>query len=97
MEQIKDGNSPYHFIEIMSCPGGCVNGGGQPIHDAYTRRTVDIKKLRAKAIYDTDKKLGLRKSHKNPAIIEIYDTYFGKPNSEKAHHALHTSYEKRAK
>lgn len=97
MEQIQSGNSPYQFIEIMSCPGGCVNGGGQPIHDAYTRRTVDIKKLRAKAIYDTDKKLGLRKSHKNPAIIEIYDTYFGKPNSDKAHHALHTSYEKRAK
>lgn len=97
MEQIKAGKSDYRFIEVMSCPGGCVNGGGQPIHDAYTRRTVDIKKLRAAAIYNTDKKLELRKSHKNPVIKEIYDSYFGSPNSEKAHHALHTSYVTRTK
>lgn len=97
MEQIKAGKSDYQFIEVMSCPGGCVNGGGQPIHDAYTRRTVDIKKLRAEAIYNTDIKLELRKSHKNPVIKEIYDNYFGTPNSEKAHHALHTSYVARTK
>lgn len=97
MEQIKQGKSDYQFIEVMSCPGGCVNGGGQPIHDAYTRRTVDIKKLRADAIYNTDKALQLRKSHENPVIKEIYDTYFGTPNSEKAHHALHTSYVTRTK
>lgn len=96
MEQIKAGKCDYHFIEIMSCPGGCVNGGGQPIHDAFTRRIVDIKKLRADAIYNTDKQLELRKSHKNPAITEIYK-YFGEPNSKKAHHALHTSYIKRDK
>lgn len=97
MEQIKQGKNDYQFIEVMSCPGGCVNGGGQPIHDAYTRRTVDIKKLRADAIYNTDKALQLRKSHENPVIKEIYDTYFGTPNSEKAHHALHTSYVTRTK
>lgn len=97
MEQIKQGKSDYQFIEVMSCPGGCVNGGGQPIHDAYTRRTVDIKKLRADAIYNTDKALELRKSHQNPVIKEIYDNYFGAPNSEKAHHALHTSYVTRTK
>lgn len=95
MEKIAHGTCDYHFIEVMSCPGGCVNGGGQPIHDAYTRRTVDIKKLRADAIYQGDKNNLLRKSHKNPAIKQIYAEYFGEPNGEKAHHILHTSFVKR--
>lgn len=92
MEEIKAGNSPYQFIEVMSCPGGCVNGGGQPIHDADTRRNVDIPALRAKAIYANDSACAYRKSYKNPAIMAIYDEYLGKPNSHKAHDILHTKY-----
>lgn len=92
MEDVKAGTSPYQFIEIMSCPGGCVNGGGQPIKNAYTRNNVDIKALRAKAIYDADKAMELRKSHENPIIKEIYAEYLGEPNSHLAHEILHTSY-----
>ena len=92
MEEIKAGKSPYQFIEIMSCPGGCVNGGGQPIHDAATRQRLDIPGLRAKAIYANDANCAYRKSYKNPTIIAIYDEYLEKPGSEKAHHILHTKY-----
>ncbi len=95
MELIRDGKCDYHFIEIMSCPGGCVNGGGQPIQPAYVRNNVNLAKERAKAIYDADKGMKLRKSHENPAVKEIYAEYFGEPNSHKAHEVLHTSYEKR--
>ncbi|MBR7111168.1 MAG: [Clostridia bacterium] len=95
MELIRDGKCDYHFIEIMSCPGGCVNGGGQPIQPAYVRNNVNLAKERAKAIYNADKEMKLRKSHENPAIKEIYAEYFGEPNSHKAHEVLHTSYEKR--
>ena len=97
MDEVKAGTSPYHFIEIMSCPGGCVNGGGQPIHDAATRQRLDIPGLRAKAIYANDKANVCRKSYKNPAIIAVYDEYLGKPGSEKAHHILHTQYIDRSK
>ena len=92
MDKIKNGECDYHFIEIMSCPGGCVNGGGQPIKDAYTRNFTDIKATRAASIYATDKDMKLRKSHENPAIKEIYKEYFGEPNSHKAHEILHTKY-----
>ena len=92
MDQIKAGKSPYQFIEIMSCPGGCVNGGGQPIKDAYTRNFTDIKATRAASIYKTDKAMKLRKSHENPAVKELYKEFFGEPNSHKAHEILHTSY-----
>ena len=95
MELIKSGKCDYQFIEIMSCPGGCVNGGGQPIQPAYVRNNVNIAKERAKAIYDAEKDMKLRKSHENPAIKTIYSEYFGEPNSHKAHEILHTSYEKR--
>ncbi|MDD3832205.1 MAG: NADH-dependent [FeFe] hydrogenase, group A6 [Clostridia bacterium] len=95
MDLIVAGKADYHFIEIMSCPGGCVNGGGQPIHDAYTRNNVNIRELRAKALYSTDVQMKLRKSHENPYIKEIYDNYLGKPNSHKAHELLHTKYVKR--
>ncbi len=97
MEDVQAGTSPYHFIEVMSCPGGCVTGGGQPIKSAYVLNNQDVKALRAKAIYDTDANMELRKSHENPAIKEIYETYFGEPNSHKAHEILHTSYVKREK
>ena len=93
MSQIKDGTAPWHFVEIMCCPGGCVNGGGQPIQPASVRNTVDLKALRAKALYDQDKGMALRKSHQSPAIHQLYADYltdgFG---GEKAHHILHTSY-----
>ena len=85
------------FIEIMACPGGCINGGGQPIQKDATRNTVDIKGLRAKALYDLDASMELRKSHESPVIKMLYDEYFGKPNSKKAHHILHTTYTERSK
>lgn len=97
MEEIKAGKSPYHFIEIMSCPGGCVNGGGQPIHDAFEKREYDIPKLRAAAIYKGDEANTMRKSHDNPVVKEVYENYLGTPNSHKAHEILHTSYVKRDK
>ena len=95
MDLIKAGKADYHFIEIMTCPGGCVNGGGQPIQDAYTRGNVDIRAARAKAIYDTDVSMKLRKSHENVYVKELYDAYFKEPNSHKAHDILHTHYVKR--
>lgn len=96
-EQIKNGTSPYQFIEIMACPGGCVNGGGQPIVDAYTRRNVDVQGLRAKVLYDIDANAPLRKSHESPVVKAIYGEYLGKPGSHEAHKVLHTSYVKRKK
>ncbi|WP_097002403.1 NADH-dependent [FeFe] hydrogenase, group A6 [Lacrimispora amygdalina] len=96
LNKVKSGEADYHFIEIMGCPGGCVNGGGQPQQPGYVRNTTDIRTLRAKVLYDTDAALSIRKSHENPAIKELYDTFLGKPGSEKAHHLLHTSYVKRS-
>lgn len=95
MDSIKDGKSSYHFIEIMACPGGCVVGGGQPIHDAKTRASEDIRALRAKGLYEADKNLSIRKSHENPIIKKIYDEYLEKPGSHKAHELLHTHYYER--
>lgn len=94
-EQIEAGKSPYHFIEIMSCPGGCVNGGGQPIQPAHVRNNVDFRGLRSKAVYDTDAAMKLRKSHENPIIKEVYETFLGEPNSHKSHKILHTKYVER--
>ena len=95
LEKVKSGEANYHFIEIMGCPGGCVNGGGQPQQPGYVRNTTDIRALRAKVLYDSDVANPIRKSHENPAIKELYATYLGEPGSEKAHHLLHTSYVKR--
>ena len=95
LERVKAGEANYHFIEIMGCPGGCVNGGGQPQQPGYVRNSVDIRALRAKVLYDIDKNNPIRKSHENPAIKELYSTYLGKPGSAKAHHLLHTTYVKR--
>ena len=96
-EMVKNGEAPYQFIEIMACPGGCINGGGQPVQKDATRNTVDIKGLRAKALYDLDASMDIRRSHDSPVIKMIYDEYFGEPNSEKAHHVLHTSYTPRSR
>lgn len=95
LELVKAGKADYSFIEIMTCPGGCVNGGGQPIQSAEVRNNTDIRAKRAKIIYDTDKKMTLRKSHDNVWVQKLYDEYFGKPNSEKAHEVLHTKYVRR--
>ena len=95
MEKVKDGTSEYHFIEIMGCPGGCINGGGQPIIDATTRNFEDFKAKRASALYTSDKNNANRKSHENEAIKRVYSEFFGEPGSHKAHEILHTSYVKR--
>ena len=96
-DQIREGKADYQFVEIMCCPGGCINGGGQPILDAYTRRNVDYKSLRAKALYDEDANKTVRMSHQNKGVQELYATYFDHPGSEKAHHILHTKYVARKK
>ena len=92
MEKVRDGSADYQFIEIMSCPGGCVNGGGQPIQSAYVRNNTDIRALRAEAIYKADAAMELRRSHENPAVKALYDEYLGQPNSPLAHKILHTRY-----
>lgn len=95
LNRVKSGEANYHFIEIMGCPGGCVNGGGQPQQPGYVRNTKDIRALRAKVLYDEDAANTIRKSHENPAIKELYAAYLGEPGSLKAHHLLHTTYVKR--
>ena len=95
MEEIKAGTSPYTFVEIMACPGGCVNGGGQPTQPASVRNFTDLKGVRGKALYEADKDLPLRKSHESEAIKLVYDEFFGKPGSHVAHEVLHTKYVKR--
>jgi len=95
LDKIKAGEADYHFVEIMACPGGCVNGGGQPIQPSEVRSWIDIRTERAKAIYEEDKSLPIRKSHENPKIKMLYDEFFGKPGSHKAHELLHTHYAKR--
>ena len=95
LNRVKSGEAEYHFIEIMGCPGGCVNGGGQPQQPGYVRNTVDIRAKRAEVLYNLDKNNKIRKSHENPAIIELYETYLGEPGSHKAHELLHTTYVKR--
>ena len=97
LDAVKAGEKSYTFIEIMGCPGGCVNGGGQPIVSPTVREDVDVKGLRAKALYEEDAALSVRKSHELPAITKLYDEYFGKPNSHKAHELLHTTYTARKK
>lgn len=97
LEKIKKGEADYHFIEVMACPGGCVNGGGQPIQPANVRNVIDIRSERAKALYSEDASKSIRKSHKNPEIKKLYDEFLGKPNSHKAHELLHTHYVKREK
>ena len=95
MNRIKNGEQ-FHFVEIMGCPGGCVNGGGQPTQPAAVRSFVDLKTLRAKALYDDDKANTIRKSHDNPMIKKLYSEYLEKPGSHKAHKILHTSYKDRS-
>ncbi len=96
-EQIKNGTCKYQFIEIMGCPGGCVNGGGQPIQSAFVRRNTDIRALRASVLYQIDANSKVRKSHENAVVTTLYKEYLGEPGSHKAHEILHTSYVARKK
>ncbi len=99
MDRLKAGNPDgWGFIEIMGCPGGCVNGGGQPIQPQYIRDTVDLKAIRAKALYDQDKSMAIRLSHESPAVKAIYKEWYTDGfGGHKAHHDLHTSYVPRKK
>ena len=96
MDKIKDSTADYTFVEIMGCPGGCINGGGQPVQPASVRNFVDYKTLRANALYENDKSRPHRKSHENEDVQEVYREFLGEPNSHKAHEILHTSYVKRS-
>lgn len=98
MDRMKDGNPDgWAFVEIMGCPGGCVNGGGQPIQPQYVRDTVDLKAVRAKALYDQDASMALRKSHESPVVKVLYSEWYDGFGGHKAHHDLHTSYVPRKK
>lgn len=95
MKKVRKGEVDYQFIEIMACPGGCVNGGGQPVVAASVRNFEDVRGKRAAVLYNIDKNMPLRKSHENPVLKEAYAEYFEKPGSHKAHKAFHTTYVKR--
>ena len=97
LEEIKKGTADYQFVEIMACPGGCIMGGGQPIKSSKIRSKVDVRKLRADALYDIDEKSVIRKSHQNPVIKKIYNEFLEKPGSHIAHELLHTHYVEREK
>lgn len=88
LDEVRAGRSKFHAIEVMACPGGCIGGGGQPLHHGDS----SVLKARAAAIYREDKNKPIRVSHENPYIIQLYKEFLGEPNSEKAHHLLHTQY-----
>jgi len=95
LNAVQNGEEDLHMIEIMACPGGCINGGGQPNQSDSVRNNVDLIAARTKAIYEADEGLPLRKSFENPEIKELYDDYLGVPGSEIAHEKLHTTHVKR--
>jgi len=97
LTSIKNGETDVHFVEIMACPGGCVNGGGQPVQPIRIRNFENLWEKRASSLYADDKDKAIRKSHENPLIKEVYDEYLGKPGSDTAHKVLHTHYEERGK
>ena len=97
LDEIKEGKADYQFVEIMACPGGCIMGGGQPIKSSKIRAEVDVRKLRADALYTIDEKSVIRKSHENPALQTIYKEYLGEPGGHLAHKLLHTTYQERKK
>jgi NADP-reducing hydrogenase subunit HndD len=88
LDEVRAGKSTYHAIEVMACPGGCIGGGGQPLHHG----DASILQARTKAIYKEDEEKTIRKSHENPYILKLYDEFLGEPLSEKAHELLHTHY-----
>ena len=92
LTKVRNGEAQYDFIEVMACPGGCINGGGQPTQPASVRNFVDLKSLRANALYSQDERMTLRKSHMNQEVQTLYKEFLGEPGSHKAHEILHTSY-----
>ena len=92
LDGIRDGSLQYDFVEFMACPGGCINGGGQPIQHANVRNFTDIKALRAAALYKQDEGMTYRRSHENPVVQKVYADFLGEPGSHKAHALLHCSY-----
>ena len=92
MREVADGTSPYHFIEVMGCPGGCIAGGGQP-----RPKEDDFRKKRAAALYSEEEHKPLRKSHENPDLMKLYEEFLGEPGGHLAHKLLHTNYVKRGK
>ncbi len=97
LDAIRAGEKEYHFIEIMACPGGCINGGGQPPISNEIRMECDFKTLRSQALFEEDEAKVIRKSHENPSIKKIYDEFLGEPNGKRSHELLHTKYVKRDK
>ncbi|MBR1562551.1 MAG: [Ruminococcus sp.] len=97
VDSIIAGEKQYDFVEVMACPGGCINGGGQPLQPSSVRNFVDLQGIRAKALYDFDSSIELRRSHESPVMTMLYDEFFEKPGSHKAHELLHTTYVKRGK
>ncbi len=97
LEEIKSGGADYQMIEVMACPGGCINGGGQPVQSDSVRNYVDLKAIRSKALYDYDKADKIRKSHDSPVIKRVYDEFFDSPGKPRAHKLLHTKYVDRGK
>ena len=97
IDMIKKGEKKYLFVEVMACPGGCVNGGGQPVQSDSVRNYTELKAKRASVLYNADSEGELRKSHENPVIKMLYDEYFEHPGKAKAHKLLHTSYQSRKK
>lgn len=95
LKEIQSGEKNYQMVEVMACPGGCINGGGQPVQSDSVRNYTDLKGLRSKALYDFDKRTKLRASHKSPVIKQIYDEFFDAPGKPRAHKLLHTEYIKR--
>ena len=94
-ELVKSGKiNDYHFIEVMACPGGCVNGGGQPHISAEDSDKIDIREIRASVLYNQDKNLEKRKSHQNSALLKMYENYMGKPSHGRDHELLHIKYKK---
>ena len=92
---MQSGEKQYDFIEVMACPGGCINGGGQPQVSAEIRNFTDYRMKRAEALYGYDKASEHRKSHQNASLNKMYEDYLGEIGGEKAHHLLHTTYVKR--
>ncbi|MBP1534460.1 MAG: iron hydrogenase small subunit, partial [Ruminococcus sp.] len=97
IEGIIKGEKDYQFVEVMACPGGCINGGGQPVQSDSVRNFVDLKAIRAKALYDADNSMKLRMSHESPVMDLLYKEFFEAPGAHKAHEYLHTTYVARGK
>ena len=95
IKRMKKNKKQYHFVEFMGCTGGCINGGGQPIHPAKIQDSVDISALRTQSLYDMDSSKKHRESRTNKLLMRMYKDWLGEPNSELAHNLLHTSYTER--